>query len=74
MVRNREAMERARLEREVEQMKRDMAVLAGQLEVQSQEPMQRENPLQKRVEELEAQLENANSIIDELVKGVEEAL
>lgn len=74
VVRGRETMERVRLEREVEQMRRDMAVLAEQLKVQSQEPMQGENPLQKRVEELEAQLENANSIIDELVSGVEEAL
>lgn len=73
-MRGREATERARLEREVEQMKRDMAVLAEQLE--AQEPAQRgeDDPLQRRVKELEEQLENANSIIDELVKGVEEAL
>lgn len=34
-MRGREATERARLEREVEQMKRDMAVLAEQLEARS---------------------------------------
>ena len=48
-MRGREATERARLEREVEQMKRDMAVLAEQLE--AQEPAQRgeDDPLQRRV-------------------------
>ena len=73
-MRDREATERARLEREVEQMKRDMAVLAEQLEAQAPAQRGEDDPLQRRVKELEEQLENANSIIDELVKGVEEVL
>ena len=61
-----------RLAKEVEEMKKDMMVLAEQLE--NAQNGGSESPLRARIGELEKQLEEANSIIDELVKGVEEAL
>lgn len=65
-------MERMRLAKEVEEMKKDMMVLAEQLETAQNGGS--ESVLRARIGELEKQLEEANSIIDELVKGVEEAL
>ena len=65
-------MERMRLAKEVEEMKKDMTVLAEQLETAQNGGS--ESVLRARIGELEKQLEEANSIIDELVKGVEEAL
>ena len=65
-------MERMRLAKEVEEMKKDMIVLAEQLETAQNGGS--ESALRARIGELEKQLEEANSIIDELVKGVEEAL
>lgn len=61
-----------RLAKEVEEMKKDMMVLAEQLETAQNGGS--ESVLRARIGELEKQLEEANSIIDELVKGVEEAL
>lgn len=61
-----------RLAKEVEEMKKDMTVLAEQLETAQNGGS--ESVLRARIGELEKQLEEANSIIDELVKGVEEAL
>ena len=61
-----------KINKKVEEMKKDMMVLAEQLE--NAQNGGSESALRARIGELEKQLEEANSIIDELVKGVEEAL